>query len=111
MTERKLSQFEPDWEQDYMGDFTVDLGVECVGGGFYLTATDTMLVTPVGVPFEQLWWHANKLPPDTVWHVMVWNSPYRETVWAWMGLIPTRLDTRYHEAPAMFQRVTRERAP
>ena len=89
-------QFIPDWHAIFDKDrFETNFG-KLSGPGLYLTATDTMLVVAnpphTDVTPENMW--HQRWPKGTLWHVYLWNSPLRNTFWAVIGRVPTRLDTR-----------------
>jgi hypothetical protein len=91
-------QVTPDWTQHASpAKFEAMFhGLKFAGPGWYLTDTDSVLVTPL--PPHQMAtvenvWDAEQ-PEDTLYHVSVWNCPYHETILAAMATAPNRYDTR-----------------
>lgn len=97
-------QIGPDWtdfwtaaevEREFSGDVQPfpSAKFKFSGPGFYLSKTDTVLITvlpstPVGAEWNTNW------PEDTKFRVDVYNVPFSETIFAAIAVAPTRQDDR-----------------
>lgn len=87
----------PDWSQNFSKEnFESEFNMPMTGPGFYLTETDTMLVTANrpedDSTVENVWNHQQ--PEGTLWEVHVWNCNFRETIFGALSVAPTRMDKR-----------------
>lgn len=80
-------------------------GLNYSGPGFYLTATDTILVIPrrempkniselqaPEISATEIW--RVRQPEGIVLEVLVYNCKYNQTIWSVAAVVPTRHDTR-----------------
>lgn len=92
-------QITPDWQKQYdVAGFEKDFQTY-LGPGFYLTQTDTVLVTTVPIDgmtvltVENIWNHSNGFDGQML-HVAVYNQPFANTIFSALAIAPTRRDTR-----------------
>lgn len=93
LKEASMYQVRPDWGGRYTAKEAERQlkNFEFKGPGAYLTETDTLIVVPVEVtnsPWQQCW------PEAAVFEFNVYNCQFYETIFAVIGSLPSRLDTR-----------------
>lgn len=64
------------------------------GPGFYLTDQDTLLVIPADREHGLRFWSIGTSNLEERFYLLVFNVPFRETIFAAMGGAPTRKDDR-----------------
>lgn len=80
----------PDWSETHSPEtFAKEFNMVFTGPGFYLTKTDTMLVTPNTPNGDEIKWSLDQ-PAGTVYRVDVYNVPFSSTIFASVDAIPRR---------------------
>lgn len=89
-----LPQIVPSTSGNYIAKaFEDEFEIKFNGPGMYVSNTRTILVVPVHRTYAEQWHQKSKME-DELFQVCVYNVAFEHTIFATIGGVPNRMDTR-----------------